>query len=244
MPARPIPVSIVALLFWLVASLSWADVNYREPARSYARVKAGKRSYWVERQLLLEDPELMKLALNRLDDNFSRAESLYPGHSRSTLRRAERYLMFGPRSSQGGRNNGLEYFRTDQPLHWKHLDPRWSNCVVCYSAENYRSLSDLWALKCIVHELAHCYYLENYPEQQPELLAAWQHARDTGLYCNMRDEDGRNITQAYALVNQLEYFAELSTMMFSRCDYGPQSREEFSRYDPLGYVVIRKLWKI
>jgi hypothetical protein len=57
-------------------------------------------------------------------------------------------------------------------------------------------------------------------------------------------ETGKTLESAYALVNQLEYFAELSCMYFAKCNYEPSTRRELKDYDPVGYAMIRKLWKL
>ena len=46
---------------------------------------------------------------------------------------------------------------------------------------------------------------------------------------------------AAALVNQLEYFAELSRMYFAKCNYQPTNLEELKAHDPIGHAMIRKL---
>jgi hypothetical protein len=42
------------------------------------------------------------------------------------------------------------------------------------------------------------------------------------------------LPEAYATVNQLEYFAELSSMYFVGCNYQPSNRRELMLYDPTG----------
>src|SRR5262249_35026977 len=151
----------------------------------------------------------------------SEAFIAFLSQARSRFQKLTYFLMYGPKSSAGGRDNGLEYYQRTAPTYHKDLDPRWSSAIVVYAAENYVWLSDLWALKALVHELAHAYQLEQWPESQPDILRTWKHATDHGLYRGVRDEKGRTLDKAYATVNQLEYFAELSCMYFARCNYQP-----------------------
>ena len=54
---------------------------------------------------------------------------------------------------------------------------------------------------------------------------------------------GRRSIRRYALTNQLEFFAELSCMYFIKCNYEPSDRRQLKAYDPVGYAMIRKMWK-
>ena len=78
--------------------------------------------------------------------------------------------MYGPKAPGGGKDNGLEYMHPRNPSDRPELDPRWGDSIVVFCAENYVNLSDLWAIKAIVHEFAHAYQLHNWPEDQPEIL--------------------------------------------------------------------------
>ena len=100
------------------------------------------------------------------------------------------------------------------------------------------------AQKALLHEFAHAYQLEQWPEHQPDIQSAWEHARDSGRSRTVRDvETGKTVDSAYVLVNQLEYFAELSCMYFAKCNYQPTNREELKAHDPVGHAMIRKLWR-
>ena len=84
--------------------------------------------------------------------------------------------------------------------------------------------------------------MQQWPEKQPDIVRAWQHARDNNLYRNVLDRyTKQTVASAYALTNQLEYFAELSCMYFVRCNYEPSDRKELEEYDPVGYEMIRKI---
>jgi hypothetical protein len=58
------------------------------------------------------------------------------------------------------------------------------------------------------------------------------------------DDARKRIQNAYALVNQLDYFAELSCMYFVGCQYQPFNRKELRAYDPIGYEMIQKMWRV
>lgn len=199
------------------------------------------RTFRIEKTLNLQ---LGIQAAARMQQNFEAGLAHYPLHARPQLRSMKLYVMQGPEAPGGGRDNGMAYFRKNESLFHDDTDPHWSHAMVCWCAKNYLDQNELWALKVVMHELAHAYHLTHYPEQEPSLLQAWQHAKASGLYRNVLDEKGQRLSEAYALTNQLEYFAELSVMYFGRCNYAPQDRAALLEYDPQGYAVIEKLWKL
>jgi len=226
------------------------EVNYRKPPRTYEKValedgKPGDVTVWVEKQLKADAPAIADRALARLKATRAKALAVVPKRERARLAKIPFFLLYGPKAQNGGRDNGLEYFQKQAPDHHQNLDPRWRDAIVVYCARNYVEISDLWALKSLFHELAHAYQLAHWPENQPDIVNAWEHARDNNLYRNVRDvETRRSLASAYALTNQLEYFAELSCMYFVRCNYEPSDRNQLKEYDPLGYDMIRKMWKL
>lgn len=219
-------------------------VNYAEPRREYETMRAGNFSFAVERQLADEDPDLAHKTIARLAENLREALKLMPSTARRRLGKLTYFLLYGPKSKAGGRDNGLEYYQRDAPSYHRDLDPRWSDCIVIYSAENYMWLSDLWALKALVHELAHAFHLEQWPENQTDILRAWRNAISQGLYQGVKDDAGKTVERAYATVNQLEYFAELSCMYFARSNYQPFNRAGLRSYDPSGCAMVEKMWGI
>lgn len=235
-------------LLWQVASYAQEtqkpkdQFDYRNPPREYEVRKLGRWSIQVEKQLVTDDPALAKKALERLEKKLNQALTALPKATHPTLLKLDYFLMYGPKAKGGGRTNGLEYFRKGQPERHPNLDPRWESCVVVHSAENYVQISDFWALKAVVHELAHAQHLENGPENQPDIRAAWDNAEKLQLYRNVKDEKGKLHEKAYAATNHLEYFAELSCMYFVGCNYPPLNRQEFKKYDPEGYDMIQKMW--
>ena len=109
---------------------------------------------------------------------------------------------------------------------------------------NYMWLSDEWSVRLLIHELAHAWHLEQWPEDQADILAAWKHAQTNNLYLNVKAVNGTVIPHAYAMDNQLEYFAELSCAFFWRGEYEPFDRKTLQTYDPVGVAMLRKVWGV
>lgn len=219
-------------------------VDFRQPKRDYIEWHAGGWTFYLERELAERESGQARRVVARLEAKVGEVLALLPPHAGETLRRLSFYILLGPRAAGGGYNNGSEYFRRIDPDYHKHLDPRWRSVVVVYSAENYLWLDDHWAVRVLVHELAHAWQLERWPERQPDILAAWNSAKEAGLYRGVKDVNGTPLERAYALQNQLEYFAELSCAYFWRGEYEPFDRESLRRYDPKGFAMIEKMWGV
>lgn len=217
-------------------------INYRDPVRVYQTVKRGKWEFEVEKQLIDEAPAIATQAVKRYQENLDEAFRLLPKPALPVLQELKFFVLYGPKAKGGGHDNGMRYYAHNAPKFHQELDERWSSCVVINCAENYTKLSNLWALKAVLHELGHAHHKENWLEKQEDIMAAWKNAVDKKLYLNVKDEKGKVIPKAYAMVNQLEYFAELTAMYFGRCNYAPFNRTELKKYDPVGYAMIQKMW--
>ncbi len=217
-------------------------VDFRKPPREYVTTHAGKWTVMVEKQLHADTPALAKQALARLTKKLGEAMKALPEPSHAKLQKLRIFLMYGPKAKGGGHDEGLDYIQKNEPAHYKQLDPRWASGVVIYSAENYVQISEFWAIKALVHEFAHAHHLEQWPEDQPDILRAWQNAMKRRLYHGVKDDQGKTVAKAYAATNQLEYFAELSCVYFVGCNYQPFNRKELKAYDPVGYAMIEKMW--
>jgi hypothetical protein len=218
--------------------------NYRTPRREYVAAKVGAYLFQVEKSLQNADREIAQKALDRFVKNIDKALETLPKPASADLRNIRYFVMHGPKARGGGRNNGLEYIQANAPSFHAELDPRWGNSMVLYCAQNYVVLSDLWAIKAVVHEYGHAYQLLNWPEDQPDIMRAYKNAMNQGLYQNVKDVNGKTLNAAYATTNQLEYFAELTAMYFVGCNYQPFNRTELKEYDPVGYSLIERFWRV
>jgi hypothetical protein len=198
----------------------------------------------MEEELAVDHPRLASNALARLSSKLQEVKKVLPRHSLPLLQQRKIFLLLGQASRLGGKNSGADYFQRHAPAHFSNLDPRMASSIVIYSATNFVWLNELWALKVLIHEMAHAWQLEQWPETQPDILAAHQHALRKGLYQNILGDHDQPLEKAYAITNQLEYFAELSCMYFAACNYFPRHRQELQAYDPVGYAMILKIWQL
>lgn len=221
-------------------------VNFAEPKRRYHEVTRGAWTIQIEQSLLEAETEreVAEKAAIRLASNLDKILTRLPEHSHGTIRSTKLFIMHGKSGPNSGFDSGLQYVADKEPDLVRSLDPLWNHAVVVFSARNYVELSDLWAMKALMHEMAHSYHHRNWPQTQPDIEKAWQNAVSKGRYRRVPDsESGAMIEAAYAITNGPEYFAELSTCYFSRINYHPEQREALKAYDPEGYEMIRKMWR-
>lgn len=219
-------------------------VDFRHPARVYQERKAGDWVLRLEQELVDREPETADRVVARLEAKLKQVFDLLPSHVRPRLQRVKFFVLLGPSATGGGRDNGAEYFQSIAPDYHPQLDPRWRSAIVIYSAGNYLWQTEHWAVQMLLHELAHAWHLENWPEAQPDILGAWEKARADKKYLGVKDVNGVILPSAYAIQNQLEYFAELSCAYFWRGEYEPFDREALRSYDPAGFAMIERLWGV
>ena len=219
-------------------------VDFNHPPRNYVTLQMHGWSVLVEKQLSDESPKLAEQTLRRLRNELSQIAGVLPVAALPKLRQLKIFVLYGDDATGGGRDNGLEYYRSDAPRHHQWLDPRMGSSIVIFDAANYRNLSDLWATKSLVHEFGHAQHLEHFPEDHAEIYDTWKSAMDKGLYNVVRDEDQQKHMPNYAAQNHLEYFAELTAFYFVGGNYFPYNRARLKTHDPRGYKLVEKIWNI
>ncbi|MEQ1860816.1 MAG: hypothetical protein ABMA13_12850 [Chthoniobacteraceae bacterium] len=98
----------------------------------------------------------------------------------------------------------------------------------------------------VLHELAHAYHDRVLGFDQPEIIAAFEHAKAAKSYDAVERQrtDGKPNTRerAYAITNHKEYFAETTEAYFGRNDFFPFTRDELKQHDPEMFAILERLW--
>ena len=217
-------------------------VNFAKPLRDYTCRRVAGWSVLIEEEMVTKDSVLADRIQRRVATKLKEVRSLLPVHTLSVLQRVPIFFMYGDKSSRGGRARGAQYFAESAPDFNKRLDPRMAGAIVIYSAEHFCSLSEFGATKMLLHELSHAWHLEQWSENKPDIMLTFKGAVEKHLYEKVRKSDGSTLQKAYALENQLEYFAELSCVWFCGNDHFPFDRGDLALYDPSGYQLMQQLW--
>ncbi|MEM6645547.1 MAG: T9SS type A sorting domain-containing protein [Bacteroidota bacterium] len=98
----------------------------------------------------------------------------------------------------------------------------------------------------VLHELAHAYHDQVLGFGHPGILERYKAAARSGIYESVPYNPGSGATfnqQAYALTNEVEYFAELTEAFFGENDYYPFVRSDIERHDPEAYALLQEIWR-
>lgn len=98
-----------------------------------------------------------------------------------------------------------------------------------------------------LHELAHAYHDQIFGFDDPKIKAAFERARDAGIYDAVKRTRGipgqaYTTEKAYAMSNQMEYFAEVSEAFFGRNDWYPFNYIELKAHDPTALPLLAHTW--
>ncbi len=98
-----------------------------------------------------------------------------------------------------------------------------------------------------LHELSHAYHEQVFGFDDPAILAAFQRAEQSKSYeavKRTRGIPGQSYTteKAYAMTNQMEYFAEVSEAYFGRNDWYPFNYIDLEAHDPAVLPVLARAW--
>ncbi len=216
------------------------EVDYCTPRREYYKTGTNWTIY-LEQILVDTDKAYADKALNKLEQNLNEIVAKLPPTAAQQLKKLDIYLMKGEKS--GVNEGGMSYIRPGEPKNYHYLDPRWQHAIVVYSAKTLMYLDEMWTKKALMHELAHAWHISNWPQRHPPIYNAYLNAKNKGLYRNIEDYKGRKIEAAYAIKNQMEYFADLSAMYFVGGNYFPYSKGKLQKYDNDGHQMIEFLWR-
>ena len=215
--------------------------NYCKPRREY--IRTGKKwTIYLEKTLVEGDETLANKALFKLEKNLNEIIDILPVRPARKLKELDVYLLWGKKSPNGGRAGGMSYIRPGEASNYFYLDPRWQHAIIVYSAKTLMYLDDTWTKKALMHELAHAWLISNWPQRHPPIYETYLNAKKKGLYLNIKDYKGKDIETAYALKNQMEYFADLSSIFFVGGNYFPFDKEGLMEYDLKGVEMLNTLW--
>jgi hypothetical protein len=93
----------------------------------------------------------------------------------------------------------------------------------------------------LLHELAHAYHNLVLGYEHPELIRLYKQAKQSGSYDKVARRNSEP-QMAYAMNNQMEYFAECTEAFFGENDFYPFNREELKNHDPEMHDLLAQLW--
>ncbi len=184
-----------------------------------------------------EHAEEGEAALKMLANHLQRIAILVPGESLAKLRRCEIWIEH--------RHPTLHAMQYHPSLGWLENnghDPRLHRKVHITQAKALTSRGQMLKHPAVIlHELAHAYHDQFLSFDHPDVLAAFNKAKESGSYDKVMLFTGQQVKH-YAMTNHKEYFAEGTEAFFYRNDFYPFVRAELKQHDPDLHAVLEKVW--
>lgn len=210
----------------------------------YATRQVAGWTLYLRPALMRDDAEATTKAITLLEEQLQEIIRVVPAVAVAELKKVP--LYFSP--EYPGKRPAAEFHPNAGWLRSHGRDPGMAKGVEftnirIFEAETRRMPN--FAL----HELAHAYHNLVLPNgfENPDLVAAFDRAKENGLYeqVERRDSQGRTrVERAYAMTTAMEYFAETSEAYFSRNDFFPYTRDELKRHDPEMFALLTRLWQV
>jgi hypothetical protein len=167
---------------------------------------------------------------------FEEVVEVVPSPAVSALRKVRIWVEWSKRP-----DGGAEFHVSRQWLEKNGYNPAKAGDIEISNSLHFVNWSRAEQPCMVLHELAHAYHFLVLGEGNPEIAAAYRRAVESRSYESVEYVGGGK-RRAYALVNEKEYFAELSEAYFGRNDYYPFTRADLQRHDPVGYELLQRVW--
>lgn len=176
-------------------------------------------------------------ALAMLEDHLRRISILVPEEPLRKMQTLEIWI-----EHEHPRLKAMQYHPSKGWLVRHGYDPRLAKKVHITRARELLSRSQLLKHPAVVlHELAHAYHDQILGFGQPDIIAAYEKAKESGSYENVLLYTGKRVRH-YAMTDHKEYFAEGTEAYFYRNDFYPFVRAELEEHDPTLHGVLVQIW--
>jgi len=191
------------------------------------------------------DPALLKgkhstdglHAIKMLTNHLQRISILVQGEALKKLKTCQIWLEHSHPTL-----HAMQYHPSVGWLKANGHDPRLQKKVHVPQAKALTSRGQLLKHPAVIlHELAHAYHDQFLTFEHPEIIAAYNKARQKGDYNKVMLYTGQNVKH-YAMTNHKEYFAEGTEAYFYRNDFYPFVRAELKKHDLDLHKVLEKVW--
>ncbi|MDA7881271.1 GDSL-type esterase/lipase family protein [Akkermansiaceae bacterium] len=229
----------------LAANLLAAQHLQFPPPKGYTGEKHKGWTVFVHEELKITHPEKTELALRLLDNQLQDIIDRIPGPAVSYLKKVP--LWFSP--SKDGKG-GACHHPSSGWLKANGFPVAFSKTIEFSNIPNFER-ETMRMPNFALHELAHAYHNHLLGDEHQELLTSYVRAKKSGSYNNVpkRTGDPNNPLKiyrgpAYAMNNQMEYFAETTEAYFCENDITPYDRAALIEHDPKVVPILEKVWGV
>ena len=219
----------------LVGSAALAQDRNYDPQSVYEQQSIHGFTVLLSPQLLAQARAAADVRAE-LTRQFGEVVEVVPPSAVAALRNVRIWVEWSRRPDAGA-----EFHVSQGWLEKNGYNPAKAGGIEISNSLNFVSWSRAEQPCMVLHELAHAYHFLVLGERHPEIAAAYRQAVESRSYQSV-DYYGGGKRRAYALVDEKEYFAELSEAYFCRNDYYPFTRADLQQHDPVGYELLQRLW--
>lgn len=209
--------------------------NY-DPTSAYEKESIQGFTVLVNRQVLAHEREASE-TLQELKTQLEAIARVMPSGPLTALRKVRIWVEWNKREKGGA----AEFHPSAGWLEQNGYNPEKVSDIEIANSRNFVKASRAEQPLLVLHELAHAYHFLVLGERHPGIAAAYKQAVERGLYEEVEHVRGGK-RRAYALVNEKEYFAELSEAYFGKNDFYPFTRADLEKHDPVGYRLLQQVW--
>ena len=195
----------------------------------------------ISAELLAEQKQAVDAAMPFLQKQLAEIVRVVPAAAVAKLREVPIFFTLPPK---GGRGTA-EYHPDAGWLRENGRDPAMARGVQVSDVASFEKETNRMP-NFMLHELAHGYHDRVLTFEQPDIIAAYKHAKAAKLYDRVERWHGNGqpntFERAYAMADHKEYFAESTEALFSRNDFFPFTRAELEKHDPEIVAVLQRVW--
>jgi hypothetical protein len=213
------------------------------PVNGYHGTAVQGYTVLINADFAAERPDLVRRVRAALNEDLRFVNNALPHAARAAVRSTIVWVERESPSTEGFSGRGVTYHVSPRWLADHHFRPDKAQGIEVCNAEDYLNWRN--HQMCILHEFCHAYhFVLGY--DRSDVAETYGAARKAGLYRQVRYvlAGPDRLRRAYALNNPREYFAELSEAYLGRNDYFPFTRDELRSYDPEGFKLIGRLWRL
>ncbi len=197
----------------------------------------------ISDNLLAEQKTAVDAAMPFLEKQLKEIVCVVPPAAVAKLREVPIFFTLPPKNSRGT----AEYHPEAQWLRENGRDAAMAKGVQVSDVANFEKETNRMP-NFILHELAHGYHDRVLTFEQPDIIAAYKHAKTAKLYDRVERWHGNGkpntLERAYAMTDPKEYFAETTEAFFSRNDFFPFTRDQLEKHDPDMFAVLQRIWGV
>jgi len=227
--------ALTATVF-LAAILATDAVAY-DPVENYQTRQLEGWTVKINQQFLQEDESLANRVLRHLEHQLYQITCVVPAEALSKLQEVPVWV-----ERAHPKHPCMCYHISPDWLRENDMNPAKAGGIEIANARNFLTWTrdQPWM---VLHELAHAYHHKVLGHNNPELKAAFEHAKASKTYEKVMRINGK-VERHYALNNDQEYFAETTEAFFGTNDFFPFVRAELKEHDPEMFALLGKLWAV